>query len=100
MAYTHIAMFRCKEGVETSRIDAMLQLIRNIKGQIPEISDIRCGQNQHRNNKGYTHCITVVGRDARTLEFYRKHPLHEPIVAEYKAIVEDSVACDFLDDSE
>ena len=99
MPHTHIAMFRCREGIEIARIEAMLKLVRDIKVHIPGILDIRCGQNQHRNNKGYTHCITVVGLDAETLDIYRKHPLHEPIVAEYGAIVEESVACDFIDDS-
>ncbi len=76
----------------------MLQLVRDIKPHVPGILNICCGRNRHRNNKGYTHCVTVLGESSETILSYRKHSLHEAIAAEYRVIVEDSVACDMWDE--
>lgn len=97
MPSIHVVLLRPKPGIPESRVEAMLQSVRDIRKYVPGLLDVRCGKNEHVDRIRFTHCIIVIGENDAALQAYRKHPLHEPIGKEFVEIEEDSVGCDILD---
>lgn len=94
----HIALAKWKPHTSQQEIDLLLDAIRNLKGQIPSLLDIQCGENFSKHNLGYTHAVVSKFRDRVGLEEYRKHKAHVPVGQMWDRIEDVGIAIDFETD--
>ena len=57
--------------------------LRALKGQIPGILDLTCGENFCPRSQGFTHALVVRFEDRAALEAYGPHPAHQRVVQEF-----------------
>lgn len=91
----HIALFKWKPEITPGRIAKLLDDIRALKGQIPEIREIYAGENYSKWAKEYTHAVVVTCRSREDLNTYRAHPAHKPIADICDKYEADSIGFDF-----
>ncbi len=93
----HIALFRWKPGATAEQTTEALEKVKALKNECEGINDIFCGENYHKESKGFTHGVVVIARNQEALDSYRKHPDHRIIAATIEAIEEDGLGFDFRD---
>ncbi len=93
--FTHIAIFKWKQGTNKTDINAALAEVEALQNKIPDIIEIRTGENQSRFSEGYTHVVLVRGKDKEAIETYRKHPWHLLVAAKIEAMEEHGIGVDF-----
>lgn len=74
---THIALFQWRQDISPKEIQKIMDDIKNLKPEIPEIINISCGENFSRWNEGYTHAVVVKVKNRTALDAYRMHPTHQ-----------------------
>src|SRR5262245_14675621 len=91
----HLVLLRFKPGTVPERIAGLAAALLGMKGQIPEIRDIRWGANLGPSAAEYPHVLTVAFDDLDALERYLIHPVHRRVVAEHlEGIREAKLAVD------
>jgi Stress responsive A/B Barrel Domain len=95
----HIALFRWKDSATKDQIDTAIDQIRGLRNKVPDLIDIRCGLNTHRESKGLTHAIVVLARTQKALDEYRKHPQHDVAAKVIEEMEADGLGCDFEDNT-
>jgi len=104
----HVVLFKFKAEVDAGQVDAALQALRRMKGEIPFIVEMAVGaqdSNIHVGyedwSKGYTHGMTVTLANGEDLREFRDHPMHKRFVAKFlMPIVDDMLAFDCYDTTE
>ena len=92
----HIVLFKWQESASPDAIATAIAALQSLKGKIPAIVDLSCGENFGDRARGYTHGLTVRFRDRAGLEAYQPHPLHHDIVQNLiKPIVAEVLAVDY-----
>lgn len=91
----HIALFKWEPEVAPATIEKLVNDIRALKKQIPQIIDIYAGENFSKWAKEYTHAVVVVCRSRTDLDAYRVHPAHKPTADLCDALEADSIGFDF-----
>lgn len=76
----HIVLFKWKEGTSTGTISLVMDKLKGLKEQIPEIEDLSCGENFSDRAQGFEHALVVRFRDRDALETYQPHPAHQEVV--------------------
>ena len=76
----HIVLFRWKEDAAPEAVARAIEGLRSLKGKIPEIIDLSCGENFSDRGQGF-HCGLVVRfADRAALDTYGPHPAHQAVV--------------------
>lgn len=92
----HIVLFKWQESASNEAIATAIASLQEMKGKIPTIVDLSCGENFCDRARGYTHGLVVRFRDRAGLEVYQLHPLHQDIVEKcIKPIVAEVLALDY-----
>lgn len=91
----HVALFKWKPEVVPGTIDKLINDIRVLKKQIPQIVDIYAGENFSKWAKEYTHAVVVIVRNREDLDSYRNHPAHKPIADLCDALEANLIGFDF-----
>jgi hypothetical protein len=92
---THIALAKWKPHFSAADIEALMGMIRGLKGQIPSIVDLSCGENFSKWSMGHTHAVVVTFRDRQGLDEYRNHPAHAPVGKRWDEMEETGIGIDF-----
>lgn len=93
----HLALFKWKQGTKQETIDNALQKVKQLKDKCEGIFHIFCGENYHKEAKGYTYGIVVIAQNQESLDRYRQHPNHKILAKDIEAIEEDGLGFDFKD---
>lgn len=93
----HIALFRWKKDVSDETIESALRKVKQLKDECGGIIDIFCGENYHKESKGFTHGVVVIAENQVALEKYREHPSHKVVAKDIEKIEEDGLGFDFKD---
>ncbi|MBP0016124.1 MAG: Dabb family protein [Cyanobacteria bacterium SBLK] len=92
----HIVLFKWQENASSEAIATAISALQEMKGRIPAIVDLSCGENFSDRARGYTHGLVVRFRDREGLEVYQPHPLHQNIIEKLiKPIVAEVLAIDY-----
>ncbi|MEM9538833.1 MAG: Dabb family protein [Cyanobacteria bacterium P01_E01_bin.42] len=92
----HIVLFKWQESASKEAIAVAIAALQEMKGKIPTIVDLSCGENFCDRARGYTHGLVVRFSDREGLDAYQSHPLHQDIIAKYiKPIVAEVLALDY-----
>lgn len=76
-------------------INKLINDIRALETQIPQIVYIYAGENFSKWAKEYTHAVVVATRSRENLDAYRSHPAHKPIADLCDSLEADSIGFDF-----
>ncbi len=87
----HLVLFQWKPEAPAKAIAQAMTALRALKGQIPGIVDLTCGENFSPRSQGYTHALTVRLTDRAALDAYGPHPAHQRVVQEFIAPIRGSV---------
>jgi len=92
----HIVLFRWTEAATAEAVTRVMEALRGLRGQIPGILDLACGENFSSRAQGYTHGLVVRFTDQAALEAYGPHPVHRRVVEELiRPIAAETLAMDF-----
>ena len=92
----HIVLFRWTDAATPEAKANVMTELRKLKGKIPGIVDLTCGENFSDRSKGYTHGLVVRFTDRAALQAYGPHPEHQRVVQNLiKPIAADILALDY-----
>jgi hypothetical protein len=86
----HLVCFRFKAGTTAEQIGQAGRALLGMKWRIPEIREIRWGQNFGPSAQEYSHVLTVVLDDMAAVERYLADPVHLQAVAESLAPIREA----------
>lgn len=92
----HLVLFRWKEDTSAEAITSAITGLRELKGVVPSIVDLSCGENFSDRAQGYQTGLVVRFADRAGLEAYIVHPAHQAVVTErIKPFVDAVLAVDY-----
>ena len=92
----HLVLFRWSADASPEAIAQAMDGLRALRGQIPGIRDLTCGEDFGTRAQGYTHALVVRLDDRAALEAYGPHPAHQRVVQEFIAPIRaDVLALDY-----
>lgn len=93
--FTHIAMFKWKQGAAKAEIETALKKIEDLAKRIPGIIEISTGENQSEYASGYTHVVLVRADSKEAIEAYRVHSEHQQAASMLEIMEEHGIGVDF-----
>lgn len=92
----HLVLFRWTADASAEAITRVMDELRALKGQIPGVRDLTCGENFSPRSQGFTHALVVRLEDRAALDAYGPHPAHQRVVQEFIAPIRaDVLALDY-----
>jgi hypothetical protein len=87
----HVVLFKLKPEATSAQREAMLAGLGSLRGAVPGIVDLSCGQNFSERNQGYEIGLVVRFTDRAALDVYLPHPAHRAVVEEKVRPIMDAV---------
>jgi hypothetical protein len=92
----HIVLFKWKPETSPEQITEVINNLQALKGKIPGIIDLSCGENFCDRSQGFQHGLVVRFDSKISLENYGSHPSHQEVVQNFiKPILADIIAVDY-----
>lgn len=92
----HLVLFRWTPDASAEAIARVMDGLSALRGQIPGIQGLTCGENFSPRSQGFTHALVVRFEDRAALEAYGPHPAHQRVVQEFIAPIRaDVLALDY-----
>ncbi|MBP0011634.1 MAG: Dabb family protein [Roseofilum sp. SBFL] len=76
----HIVLFQFKPDASSESLSAVVSRLRELKGKIPQILALSCGENFCDRAQGFTHGLVARFQDSTSLQAYQDHPAHQEVV--------------------
>lgn len=92
----HVVMYKLKEDSK-NRADELIEKFLSMKGRINGLVDICSGKDFKKEGRSYDVALICTLESPEALENYAVHPVHLPILAYAKTIVEKSHSVDFCE---
>lgn len=90
----HVVCFKLKEGED---IDLAVDVLRSMKGKVPQIIEIEVGKDFLKSERSYDIILTVLLKDEKALEEYQKDQYHCSVVKPHMHKVRSgSIAVDYF----
>lgn len=90
----HVVLYKLHDSSEESR-RAVVERLMSMKGKIDLLEDIQAGSDFLFSDRSYDVCLIVTLKNREALALYAEHPVHLPVKAFMKTVVEKAVSCDF-----
>lgn len=91
---THVVMFKLRERTAEAAAP-LVQLLRSMEGQIPQLRGIEVGLNIVESTRAYDIVLITRFDNLADMEAYQVHPLHQSVSAQMRAASEAVAAVDF-----
>jgi len=92
----HIVLFKWQPNTPPETIASIMSALRGMKGKVPEIIDLSCGDNFSELSQGFQNGLVVQVKDKATLDAYAKNPLHQEIIQTLiKPVLADKITVDY-----
>ncbi len=92
----HVVMYRLKEDCK-GEADELISRFLSMKGKIEGLSDIVSGKDYKKEGRSYDVALICTLDSPEALEKYAVHPVHLPVLAYAKTVVERSHSVDFCE---
>ncbi len=92
----HVVMYRLKEDCK-GEADELISRFLSMKGKIEGLSDIVSGKDFKKEGRSYDVALICTLDSPEALEKYAVHPVHLPVLAYAKTVVERSHSVDFCE---
>ncbi len=91
----HIVMYKLKEPTEANK-QALRDKFLSMKGKIDLLVDIQSGVDEIKSDRSFDVVLVCEFKSMEDLEKYRVHPVHLPVMAYVKSVVEKSHSVDYV----
>ena len=92
----HIVLFKWQPGTSAETIASVMSALRGMKGKVPEIIDLSCGDNFSELSQGFQNGLVVQVKDKAALDGYAKNADHQEIIQTLiKPILLDKITVDY-----
>ncbi len=92
----HLVLFRWAADAPPEAVTRVMDELRALKGRVPGVLDLTCGENFSTRSQGFTHALVVRLENRAALEAYGPHPAHQRVVQEFiNPIRADVLALDY-----
>ena len=92
----HIVLFKWQADTSPETIASIMSALRGMKGKVPEIIDLSCGDNLSELSQGFQNGLVVQVKDKAALDAYAKNTLHQEIIQTLiKPILADKITVDY-----
>lgn len=81
---THIVLLQPKPETAPEELEAVLERVKALKGQIPGLLAIQAGASRHSANQGYTYGFVMQFDNEEHLRAYSPHPAHKAVSPELR----------------
>jgi hypothetical protein len=90
----HLVLFKLKPGIEKTdeRFRAAIVLLQELPKEIPQIIDLRAGENFSERPIAADYGLMVLVANDKSLQAYLEHPAHKAAVALWKEIADWTIA--------
>lgn len=90
----HLVLFKLKPGIEKTdeRFRAATVLLQELPKEIPQIIDLRAGENFSERPIAADFGLMVLLANEKSLQAYLEHPAHKAAVAVWKEIADWTIA--------
>lgn len=92
--YIHMFAFRFKPEVTEQRKKEIVQTIRKLQSEIPEVLETWVGRNESPRGQGYELGGVMKFSDAAACERYGAHPVHQKLLSWLMPLI-DPIEVDF-----
>ncbi len=93
----HTVWFQVKPEVSEEDRAAMIQSLRDLRGEIDGITHLGCGEDFCGRSGGYQIGLVVGFASRAALDEYGPHPKHQAFIESFKPLWDDVKALDFED---
>jgi len=83
---THIVLLQPKPETTSEELEAVLERVKALKGQIPGLLTVQAGANRHQANQGYTYGFVMQFESEEHLQAYSPHPAHRAVSPELRRL--------------
>lgn len=90
----HIVFFKLKMG-SPEKVDATVQVLRNMEGKIPQLLSIEVGADLIHSERSFDIALVTVVASMEDLQAYQVHPAHKEVIAHINEVKELSIAVDY-----
>ncbi|MDY7004445.1 MAG: Dabb family protein [Cyanobacteriota bacterium] len=92
----HIVLFKWQPDTSAETIASVISALKGMKGKIPEIIDLSCGNNFSELSQGFQNGLVVQFKDKAALDAYAKNADHQEIIKTLiKPILADKITIDY-----
>ncbi|NET40690.1 Dabb family protein [Okeania sp. SIO2B3] len=92
----HIVLFKWHPDTSAENIASVMSALKGMKGKVPEIIDISCGNNFSELSQGFQNGLVVQFKDKTALDAYAKNAHHQEIIKSLiKPILADKITIDY-----
>jgi len=92
----HIVLFQFQPDASPESLAAVVTGLKELKGKIPQILQLSCGENFCDRAQGFTHGLVARFQDISSLKTYQEHPAHQEVVQNLiKPIAVNILAMDY-----
>ncbi len=92
----HIVLFKWQTNTSPETIDSVMSALKGMKGKVPEIIDLSCGDNFSEVSQGFQNGLVVKVQDKAALDGYAKNTHHQEIIQTLiKPILADKITVDY-----
>ncbi len=82
----HIVLLQPKPETMSEELEAVLERVRALKGQISGLLAVQAGANRHQANQGYTYGFVMQFENEEYLRAYSPHPAHKAVSPELRRL--------------
>lgn len=75
----HIVLFKWQPDASPEAIASVMDGLKGLKGKIPEIIYLSCGENYSERGQGFQHGLVVRLASREALKSYQDHPAHQEV---------------------
>lgn len=90
----HVVMYKLKDA---TKADELIEKFLSMKGKIEGLKDMSSGKDFKREGRSYDVALVCTLESPEALEKYAVHPVHLPVLAYAKTVVEKSHSVDFTE---
>ena len=94
----HLVWFKLKEGITQDEKAILMQSLRDLKDQVPDILHLAVGEDFSGRSRGFQMGLVVRFPNRQALEIYGPHPNHLAFIEKCKHLWTDVQALDFETD--
>lgn len=91
---THVVVYKLKDDCK-DKADELISRFLSMKGKIDGLVDMVSGKDFKKEGRSYDVALVCTLESRETLEKYAVHPVHLPVLAYAKTVVERSHSVDF-----
>ena len=91
---THVVLYKLKDDCK-DKADELISKFLSMKGKTDGLVDMFSGKDFKKEGRSYDVALVCTLESRETLEKYAVHPVHLPVLAYAKTVVERSHSVDF-----